>query len=64
MKKGKRKMNDQMKKEIIKSLAYGLDTSTVAEAMQIEEDDIKSIAEECAAEIEAKAQSLKSEGWL
>lgn len=53
-----------MKKEIIKSLAYGLDTSTVAGAMQIEEDDIKSIAEERADEIEEKAQSLKSEGWL
>ena len=54
-------MSDETKMEVIKALAYGESVEMVAEFADVSEEEIRKIAEECAAEIEDRRK--EAEGY-
>ena len=54
-------MSNETKLEVIKALAYGEPVDTVAEFADVSEEEIRKIAEECAAEIEDRRK--EAEGY-
>ena len=51
MKQRKQKMNDDVRMEVIKSLAFGVDIEDIANAAEVTVDEIKAFAEDHAYEI-------------
>lgn len=52
-------MTDEMRSEIIKALAYGLDEQTVAECNGVDVAEVKIILAECGNEISTKRDEIK-----
>ncbi len=54
-------MSDETKMEVIKALAYGASVEDVAEFADANEEEIKKIEKECAAEIEDRRKEIDYE---
>lgn len=57
-------MTEETRKEIIKSMAYGMLDDDVAAIEEMSITEVKAFREENAAAIEAKGKELKEGGWI
>ena len=54
-------MTSDVYNECVKALAYGYTAATVADTMEVSEEEVKSIADE---KVAAKREELKGKGYI